>query len=115
MTHYPTKTDHIYNIVASSNGIKCSQVVNIMKLKQNIVSGLLSRLKSMGRIYNRDAKWYITSTNIVTIIEHKLLDINYNTKFNCDWGEGYISALIDYNIIIENEFERLLSFIKNYR
>ena len=53
------------------------------------------------------------TTNIVQDVKQTLNDIHegLNLPFG-SWDEGYINALAHYNIINEDEYDKLLDFIK---
>ena len=45
-------------------------------------------------------------------IKSRLVDVNKGHKFNSGWAEGYVSALTDYEVITEYQFDELIEFIK---
>ena len=111
VTNMTNVTNTVYGIVRSHSGIKCASVAEIAQLKHNTVSGTLTALKYRGMVFNEDLKWY--AINSVYMIKHKLNDIHISSDEPLDkWAEGYISALVDYNIINEDEFDELIEYIK---
>ena len=104
-------TNTIYGIVHSHSGIKCVNIANMTHKPFNSVSGILSMLKRRGSVYNKNGKWY--AENSVNAIKQVLIDIHESLNIPLgEWAEGYISALANYNIINENDFDGLIEYIK---
>ena len=100
------KTNEIVESVYRKPGVSCKEIMVELGIKsQSSASGMLSALKKSGHLTNKNGKWYrvYDSRNIIKI-KKNLKDIDARG----DWAEGYISALADYEIITEDEFEHLL-------
>jgi len=106
------KTKQVYDIVCRHSGIRCQQIVDMIDMKRNSVSGILSSLKQSGHITNKDGLWYPCNDTLeVRRIIETFNDIGYDDK---SWCEGYISGLCDHNVINEIEFDHLLDHIKQH-
>lgn len=105
-------SETVYNIVREHGGIKCAEVARIANTPLNSTSGTLTALKHRGMVFNEDALWH--ATNSVHTIKRTLNDIHESSNVSLDgWAEGYVSALANYNIINENEFDELIEYIRN--
>lgn len=108
----------VLNMVKAGNGIKCQTIADKLDIPFNSVSGALSYLKRRGAVYNNETLWHTTNLEhykgwekMIDIIV-KLRDIHCNDNAHTPWSEGYLSALVDYRIISEDQFESLLGLIK---
>ena len=107
------KTNEVLNIVCNESGVSCSDVCTRMNDKRNVTSGILSTLKRQGRVYNEDGLWYARITlNVYTTID-KLNDVHLDGNINTEWSEGYVSALVDSNVINEHEFDMLINISRD--
>lgn len=108
-------SNDILNIIRTSSGISSGDISIKLGKSYNVISGIISSLKRRNLVYNNDKKWYASKivNEKIDAIKFKLIDVN-DDGFNKPWCEGYISALADYNIINEIDFENLLSFITNH-
>ena len=105
-----TLTSQVYDVVKTHDGVSCSDIMKaIPGLKQNVAAGTLSRLKSTHRAYNEDSLWYAKPTKTSAILK-RLIAIDSGK-----WHVGYISALIDYQIIDRYEAKDLLDCISLYK
>lgn len=102
-------THEILDILREGNGVKCQTIVDTLNIPQNTISGILSQLKLRGIVYNHRTLWYVR--NSVASIISKLYDIHGGESVDTDWSEGYVSALCDYKIINEEQFDKLLEKI----
>ena len=104
-------TGTVYNVVCSHDGIKCIDIVNITHMKINHVSGILTSLKHRGKVFNEDSLWY--KVNSIPEIKRILDDIHESLSMPLgEWAEGYVSALVGFDIIDENGFDELIRYIK---
>ena len=104
-------TNTIYEIVRSHNGIKCVDIANEIHTPINHISGMLSALKHLDKVYNCDAKWY--AANSIHDIKQTLNDLHESLDMPLgEWAEGYVNALNNYNIINDDELDELIEYIK---
>lgn len=107
-----TKTKRVFDTVCSHSGISCHDICVMLDDSQSIISGLLSRMKTVNRIHNDNGLWYANETDNVVTIVNRLIDIHCDDNVNSGWSEGYISALADTKQINEDEFDMILKHIK---
>ena len=106
-------TNTIYGIVRSHNGIKCIDIAHEMHSTQSCASGILSMLKRRNMVFNENKRWY--AFNFIEQIIHKLDDIHESLDIPLgEWAEGYVTALVNFQIIHEDEFDELIEYIKKH-
>lgn len=110
-----TKTEYIEQILVEHGNLSCREIVEMTGWSQNLISGLLTRLKGMKRVVNKGGTWKVVSirsTSDIDILE-RLHDVT-DESLNNPWSEGYLSALADYGVINEQSFDKLMEYIKKH-
>lgn len=106
------KTNDVYDMVASVDGIKCDTIHKALNMTQSATSCILTHLKYQKRVYNKHGIWYITSNAIIlndvirlTMLDDNEIEIEYlNNDIEIHYGtldkvilNGYCTVVVTIN------------------